>query len=164
MKPQTKAGMIYALTLAGILAWLAALGLAPYLSSRGNGLSALIYSVFAPTCHQIPSRCFHLWGYPLAVCGRCTGVYAGFLAGMLALPALKGLGRTRPPTVRSFIIWTIPLVADGLGNFFSLWFSGNRLRFATGFFWGTILPFYFLAGLNALFLGDRPAPSEVEAK
>jgi len=159
MKIPPKARLIYALTLVGILVWLAALGLAPYLRSRGVGANALIYSVFAPTCHQIPSRCFHLWGQPMAVCGRCTGVYAGFLAGMLTCLVLKRLGRTRPPGVLSLILWTAPMAADGLGNFFRLWVSTNGVRFATGFIWGTILPFYLLAGLNSLFLGSRAEQS-----
>lgn len=155
MRRRAKASLIYGLTLVGTLAWLGAIILAPYLRSRGVRLNSLIYAVFAPTCHQIPSRSFHLWGFPLAVCGRCMGIYAGFLAGALALPFIRGLGRTDPPRVWSFVLATAPMVVDALGNFFGLWFTGNVLRSATGFVWGVILPFYLLAGLNSLFLRRR---------
>jgi len=156
MKTKAKAGSIYSLTMAGAIVWLAAIILAPYLRSRGVRLNSLIYAAFAPTCHQIPSRSFHLWGFPLAVCGRCTGIYAGFLAGLLALPFIRGLGRTDLPRVWSFALATGPMVVDAFGNFFGLWSTCNALRFATGFIWGTILPFYLLAGLNSLFLRRDP--------
>ena len=159
MKNRTKAWRIYALTLTGILVWLTSLGLAPYFRSRGIRLNSLIYSAFAPTCHQIPSRSFHICGFPLAVCGRCTGIYVGFLAGMLAVPLLKAIGRTRPPTILPLIVWTFPLAADAAANFFGIWSSGIWLRFGVGFLWGTILPFYLLAGLNSLFLREGPEKS-----
>lgn len=151
MKPHHKAGLIYGLTVAGSAMWLASLALAPYLRSRGVRLNALIYAVFAPTCHQIPSRCFHLWGFPMAVCGRCTGIYAGFLAGLLAVPWLVGLARVRMPRPFVFIALTAPVGADALGNFFGLWSTGIWLRFATGAIWGAMLPFYLLAGLYGVF-------------
>jgi len=155
---KAKAGLVYVLTMVGSLVWLAAIILAPYLRSRGVRLNSLIYAVFAPTCHQIPSRSLHLWGFPLAVCGRCTGIYVGFLAGLLVLPFLGGLGKTSPPRVWSFVLATAPMGVDALGNFFGLWSTGNILRLATGCIWGVILPFYLLAGLNSLFLrGDSEA-------
>ncbi len=162
MKTRSKANLIYGLTLAGILSWLALLVLAPYLRSQGNRLNSLIYAAFAPTCHQIPSRCFHIFGYPMAVCGRCTGIYAGFLAGLLAFPLLlRGLGRATPPPSLFFILLTIPIGVDAAGNFFGLWSTGNGLRFATGLIWGSILPFYFVAGMNSLFLKRRsPRPKQ----
>jgi uncharacterized membrane protein len=156
MRTKAKAGVIYGLTLAGTLAWLGAIMLAPYLRSRGARLNSLIYAVFAPTCHQIPSRSFYLWGFPLAVCGRCTGIYAGFLAGALALPFVRGLGNTELPRVWSLALATGPMAIDALGNFLGFWATGNPLRFSTGFLWGLILPFYLLAGLNSLFLGHEP--------
>jgi len=158
MKIKAKAGFIYGLTMAGTLVWLGAIIMAPYLRSRGARLNTLIYAVFAPTCHQIPSRSFHLWGFPLAVCGRCTGIYVGFLAGLLVLPFLRGLGKTSLPRVWSFVLATGPLAADGLGNLLGLWSTGNVLRLAIGFIWGVILPFYLLAGLNSLFLRNDLEP------
>ncbi len=156
MKPTPKARLVYALTLLGVIVWLAAIILAPYLRSRGIRLGSLIYAAFAPTCHQIPSRCFHLWGFPLAVCGRCTGIYAGFLAGTLLLPAFRWIGRKTPPRPLFFILLSIPIGTDALANFLGLWATPIGLRLATGLAWGFILPFYLLAGLNSLFIKDAP--------
>ena len=164
MRIKAKARLIYGLTLAGTLVWLGAIVLAPYLRSRGVRLNSLIYAVFAPTCHQIPSRSFYLWGFPLAVCGRCTGIYAGFLAGVLALPFIRGLGQTSLPRVWSFALATAPMAVDALGNFFGLWSTGNLLRFTTGFLWGVILPFYLLAGLNSLFLQGDPGERDTTSQ
>jgi uncharacterized membrane protein len=44
-----------------------------------------IYLFFSAICHQLPSRSWHFHGEPLAVCIRCTAIYWGFLAGLLAL-------------------------------------------------------------------------------
>ncbi len=151
MRIGTRAAWVYGLTLAGILGWVSALILAPYLRSRGIAFNSLIYAAFAPTCHQIPSRCFHLFGFPLAVCGRCFGIYAGFLAGMLTLPFFSGLGRTSTPRPWVFLGFTLPIGLDVFGNFFGLWSTGIWLRFATGAFWGALLPYYFVAGMNSLF-------------
>lgn len=156
MKTNLRFKLIYGLTLLGSLAWLSLLVLAPYLRSHGNHLNSLIYAAFAPTCHQIPSRCFFIFGYPLAVCARCAGIYAGFLAGLLALPAFPGgLGRTTPPRSTFFLLLTIPIGMDAAANFFRIWSTGNLARFATGFLWGTILPFYFIAGINSFSLRRR---------
>ncbi len=160
MKPTSKARLIYALTLLGIIVWLAAIILAPYLRSRGIRLNALIYAVFAPTCHQIPSRCFHLWGFPLAVCGRCVGIYAGFLAGLIFLPAFRWIGRKTPPRSVFFILVSLPIGVDALANLLGLWATPIGLRFATGLVWGLILPFYFLAGLDSLFIKDPSDPAK----
>ena len=161
MRADAKAKLVYSLTLAGTLTWLAAIVLAPYLRRRGVRLNALIYGVFAPTCHQLPSRSFHLWGFPMAVCGRCTGIYLGFLAGMLAYPILRRLGREDTPRALTFVILSLPMAVDALGNFFNAWSTGNVLRLITGFIWGTILPFYFLAGLNGVFV-KNDGESETE--
>jgi hypothetical protein len=46
--------------------------------------AAIVHRIGAQVCHQRPDRSFHLHGRPLAVCGRCTGVYASGAVGLLA--------------------------------------------------------------------------------
>lgn len=36
-----------------------------------------IYSLFKRSCHQDALRCFWVWGYQMAICARCLGVYIG---------------------------------------------------------------------------------------
>jgi uncharacterized membrane protein len=147
--------LVYLATLAGILAWLGAIGLAPYLRSRGVPLGKFIYVCFSPVCHQIPARSFSAWGYPLAVCARCLGIYSGFFAGMVLYPFLRGFSTVRLPKTKVFLAVTAPIAVDTVGNFFRLWATSNVLRLATGFLWGTILPFFLMTGLTELALKDK---------
>jgi uncharacterized membrane protein len=150
MSPRT-VRTIWALTLAGAAVWMGLIFLAPWLAGRGmSGASRVVYLVFAPVCHQIPDRCFALGGHPLAVCGRCLGIYAGVLVGLLLYPIVRGFGRLALPRPLALILATLPLAVDGLAGVLGLWRSPIGFRFATGIIWGTILPFYFVTGLADL--------------
>jgi uncharacterized membrane protein len=138
---------VWLLTLAGIAVWLTAIFAAPWLLARGaSGPARFIYGVFAPVCHQIPDRCFALNGHPLAVCGRCLGIYAGFAAGLVLYPLLQGFRRLSLPRAALFAAMTLPMAADAVGGILGLWRSPIGLRFATGLVWGTLLPYYFVPG------------------
>jgi uncharacterized membrane protein len=141
---------VYLATLIGILAWLGAIVLAPYLRSRGVPLGRFIYFCFSPVCHQIPGRSFSVFGYPMAVCARCLGIYFGFLAGMGVYPLLRGFSKIQLPKMKIFLAVSLPIVADTAGNLLGLWATANVFRLATGILWGTILPFYFVTGLAEL--------------
>jgi len=141
---------VYLVTLIGTLAWLGAIVLAPYLRSRGIPPARFIYFCFSPVCHQIPGRSFSVFGYPMAVCARCLGIYFGFLAGMGLYPLLRGFSKIQLPKMKIFLAVSLPIVADTAGNLLGLWATANLLRLATGILWGTILPFYFVTGLAEL--------------
>jgi len=142
---------IWALTFCGAIVWMALIFLAPWLAARGAaGAARVFYAVFAPVCHQISDRCFMLNGQPLAVCGRCLGIYAGFLAGLVLYPFIRGFSRPTLPRARTFALVTLPLALDGLAGILGILKSPIGLRFATGVLWGAILPFYFVAGLADL--------------
>ncbi len=146
---------IYALILAGSIAWVGAIFLAPYLKSRDSPVGPLIYALFAPVCHQIPGRSFYLVGHPLAVCGRCLGIYLGFLFGTLLYPFGGRLSRVRLPKLSTFLVISAPIAADTAANFLRLWATSNGLRMAIGFLWGLLLPFYFIAGFVELAIQRR---------
>lgn len=139
---------VYFLTLGLSLIIVALILLAPYLLSKNQRIGYLVYAVFAPFCHQSPERCFFLWGYPLAVCGRCTGIYLGFLLGTLIYPLTGALARPVIPRVSYFLLCSLPISLDTLGNFFHFWPTPIWGRWATGLIWGIILPFYFIYGLS----------------
>lgn len=156
---------VWLLTVCGALAWLAGIFLAPWLAAHGaSGASRVVYSLYAPVCHQIPSRCFWLQGHALAVCGRCLGIYAGFAAGLFLYPLVRGFSRPTLPAALLFALLTLPLAVDGLAGFVRIWRSPIGVRFATGFVWGAILPFYFVAGLADLLRArkDRAAARALE--
>jgi len=144
-RPPRAASVFYALSLTGAAFLVAAVCLAPWLASRGSSLAAPLYRLFSHVCHQIPSRCFHIFGHPMAVCGRCLGVYLGILFGCVIYPLWRGMNNIRLPDRRVFLAFSLPLAADVLGNAFGFWDSGVWLRLASGFLWGALLPFYFLA-------------------
>jgi len=143
--------LIYVATAVGTFLWLGAIIAAPYFQSRGTDGAAFLYACFAPICHQNPARSLHLWGFPLAVCSRCLGIYLGFGAGLVLYPFLRGFQTVRLPALRSFIIASVPIVVDFAGNVLRFWSTPDIPRALTGFLWGLILPFYFLSGLAELF-------------
>ena len=142
-----KIRLVYLFTLVGTFIWTGAVFFAPYLRSQSSSLEMFLYSLFSALCHQIPGRSFFCFGYPLAVCARCLGIYSGFLAGLLFYPFLNGFSSLHLPSTRSFFLVTIPIGIDTLGNFFHVWATPNWPRFVLGFIWGIILPFYFIVGI-----------------
>ncbi len=55
---------------------------------HGHGeVAAAIYRAFGTLCHQLPERSYFIDGHKLAVCSRCTGLYAGFVFNVAALSA-----------------------------------------------------------------------------
>ncbi len=159
MSSRRKILALYGLTLAGSALWLLAAILAPFFASRAPRLAAGLYACFSPFCHQIPARSFALFGHPLAVCARCTGIYAGISAGLLAYPKIRGFAALRLPSTRIFLLLSAPIALDAAGYWLGLWSSGNILRFLTGFTWGVILPYYFMAGVGEWLL-SRNADGE----
>lgn len=150
MKIKSKILLVYFLSLIGILIWIGVILLAPYLRSESTPLNVFCYALFSPVCHQMPSRSFFLFGYSLAVCARCLGIYIGFLAGTAFYPLLKGFSSLSLPKNRTFLLLSFPIILDTIGNFFHIWSTSNEIRFFIGFFWGIILPFYFIFGIADL--------------
>jgi uncharacterized membrane protein len=157
MQPRRANVLAYWLTLAGILLWLGAVVAPPLLQREAPRWSALFYSAFSPVCHQRPERSFLLRGFPMAVCGRCFGIYAGILLGTLVFPLRRRKAESGLPTLRTLAAFTLPIGLDTLGNFLGLWSTGNVVRLATGLVWGVILPFAFIPAVGeALGRGRRP--------
>lgn len=155
MKKKNKILLIYFLTLVGVIFWLGLIILVPYLKSQSINLNVFVNAIFSPICHQTPSRSFFLFGYPLAVCGRCFGIYVGFFIGVLLYPFVNGFSVESLPKARMFILVSAPIVFDTVGNFFHLWMTPIIPRFIIGLIWGLLLPFYFITGITDFFLNLR---------
>ncbi len=80
------------------LAWAPAAAAAPPGSLRFHA-ATLIYLAGGGVCHQQASRSFHRGGTQVPVCARCTGLYAGALAGL----AWAATRRRRRPTTTARI-------------------------------------------------------------
>jgi uncharacterized membrane protein len=66
----------YAALLAGATVWCIGIVAAPLFGW------SWIYTFFSHICHQDPARSWHVFGEPLAVCIRCSSIYAGFAASL----------------------------------------------------------------------------------
>src|SRR5687768_9603926 len=75
-------------------------------------ISGTLYQAFSYVCHQQSERSFFIAGEPLAVCARCTGLYAGFALTTLLYPLFISLRRTYPPERKWLFIGAAPLAID----------------------------------------------------
>jgi uncharacterized membrane protein len=113
-----------------------------------------VYFFFSGVCHQMPDRSFHLWGKPLAVCSRCSGAYAGFLAGSLAFPLIRNGRRVGFPSPWIFGAALLPALVDfGLAHF-GIFDSGGFIRASTGLIPGAAASFYILPGIFEIISGQ----------
>ena len=111
-----------------------------------NGASMRWRLLFRLLCHGIPERCLELFGVPMPVCARCTGIYAGLLAGIALFWAIPLL---RERVMRSVaFIAAMPLVLDGLTQLAGLRESTNPLRIATGLIAGLAFGLWILSAVE----------------
>ena len=68
--------------------------------------------LFRLMCHGRVERCLELFGAPMPICARCTGIYVGLLAGLFAFPFMRWL-RERTMRAVAFIA-IVPLGVDGV--------------------------------------------------
>lgn len=144
------ARMVYVITLLAVLVWLALIVAAPLLAYEQHYFSSLvIYRSFSVVCHQMPERSFELLGYPLAVCARCTGIYAGFLPGLFVYPLARRLDDETMPDRRWLLLAAAPMLIDFAGNAVGLFTNSFASRAVTGLIAGAATAFYILPGLVA---------------
>ena len=148
MTDRKKIVIVYLATLLATSLWISAIFLAPLLRKAESVWGSFLYTAFSPVCHQIPERCFFLWGFPLAVCSRCTGIYTGILIGLILFAVTNRFSSISVPQTGLFILLSIPLFIDTAGNLLHLWKTSAWMRFAIGSVWGVILPFFFVPGLS----------------
>jgi len=104
----------------GVLLWNAALAAAPYALSQHPGRGALVgatavYVAGSFICHQRAARSFHPWGMKFPVCGRCAGLYAGAVFGLLGVVGCVRLRATRGRLVVAALPTAAALVLEVSG-------------------------------------------------
>ena len=126
----------YWLLFAVVTLWQLLILLPPFVGSHHAGLSTLLYHPFSALCHQISDRSLHLYGFPLAVCARCSGLYFGFWLGLLIIPSLKVLSARLVRSPRLMLLFAVPMGVDLLiGNTaFSRFFTGALSTFVVPLF------------------------------
>ena len=145
---------------AAMVAFLGALVVAaPLAAASGYGdLAQVVYRAFAVLCHQLPERSYFIDGHKLAVCSRCTGLYAGFAFTLLLYPLIRSLRTTTTPPRSWLLLAAVPLGIDFSLTFFGIWENTHTSRLLTGALLGSVAVFYVVPGLVDLSLrGMRAA-------
>jgi uncharacterized membrane protein len=142
------ARITYAVILSGTVAWCVLIVLAPAASSTAGfaAFGGILYAFFSPLCHQLEARSFHLFGGPLAVCGRCSAIYFGFLSGTIAYPFARDLLRGARPGRMFLLVAVAPMLLDVVLEVAGIHVSSNAMRAVTGAWFGTLLPFLVIPG------------------
>ena|SRR5689334_5756690 len=126
---------------------------APLAAARGhNDVAFTIYRAFGPFCHQLPERSYFIEGHKLAVCARCTGIYAGFAFTLLFYPLVRSLRDTATPPRTFLILAALPLAIDFSLTFFGIWENTHTSRLLTGALLGSVAVFYVVPGIIDLSL------------
>jgi uncharacterized membrane protein len=145
---EKRAFRVWAVATGVVFLWVAAIVLAPVLESFGvKSVSQPVYRFFSYICHQIDSRSFHFHDHQFAVCARCFGFYAGFLAGFFFYPLSRQLS-----TIDSFPrVWLfaamIPMGIDVSLTFFGIWENTHLSRTVTGLILGIACAFFIVPAL-----------------
>ena len=148
---------------AGTVAGLVALVVvAPLAAASGRGeLAQVIYRAFGIICHQLPERSYFIDGHKLAVCSRCTGLYAGFAFTLLLYPLVRSLRTATTPPRSWLLLAAVPLGIDFSLTFFGIWQNTHTSRLLTGAFLGGAVVFYVMPGIIDLSLRyARTPPAE----
>ncbi len=126
--------------------WLAAasggwLGLIVSAPAVSPPLSLLAYAIGGAVCHQIAERSFHIGDAQLAVCARCTGIYAGAVASFVWQAVFAGqearhANQTDSDPVWSARLWLVcgalPTVLTVVLEQSELWHASNAARAMAG--------------------------------
>lgn len=108
-------------------------------------------------CHQAPERTIQIGGRLLPLCSRCTGIYAGFLLGILYQ---LFFWRTNLKTIPSFKISFLclallgALIIDSIGSYLKLWSLSNETRLILGLLGGSSISLFLFPVFNYSFFSD----------
>jgi uncharacterized membrane protein len=114
---------------------------------RHHDLAHSLFLGFSPVCHQLPERSFYLFGHPLAVCARCTGLYCGFAFGAITFPLIRSITSTSIPGRGLLIASAAPTAIDFLLGYFGIWENTHVSRFLTAGLLGLVSVFYVIPGI-----------------
>ena len=76
-------------------------------------------------CHRLPERSFHYHGKPLPVCARCTGIWLGYILGVVVLFFVN-------TSIWIALLLLVPAGIDVATQYVGWRMSNNYLRLVTG--------------------------------
>lgn len=150
----TNRPLVFWLISAATVSFLVALiFVAPVAAANGHPAWAeVIYHAFGVLCHQRPDRSYFIEGHKLAVCSRCTGLYAGFAVTLLLYPLIRSLRNNTNPRRIFLFLAALPLAIDFSLTFFGIWDNTHTSRVLTGALLGSVAVFYVMPGIVDLSL------------
>jgi uncharacterized membrane protein len=160
----TLARKTYAVMITGALLWCLLLVAAPAAAALDWHTTAnALYAFFDRICHQMEGRSLHLAGEPLAVCARCTGIYAAFTLGLLLVPLVRRLDDTTLPQRWILFLGLAPMALDAVTSILDFHEATTLTRLITGSIAGLILAQFIVpaavGGIAELFGATAPSPS-----
>ena len=84
---------------------------------------------------------------PFAVCARCTGIYTGFLIGLLLFPMIIFVKKDFHLSRKFFLIMIIPLIIDVLISLTGFWQNTFLSRYITGLILGSVTALLVVPGI-----------------
>jgi len=123
--------------------------LAPALTATGNGWGGALRVLYAPVCHQQPARSLSVGGNPQAVCARCSGLYLGGVAGLVA-GALLFAGTGRTPRRRWLVVALLPTALDTLAPWLGMGQLSNGPRLISALPAGVLLGMFLAVAVADL--------------
>jgi len=125
--------------------WCIGIFAAPLLKHAGWTQGAdMLYSFFSHVCHQDDARSFHIEGEKIGVCIRCSGIYLGFLSGLIAMPLLRILNRKNFPAIGFFLVAVIPLTIDVVLSVAGIHTGTPLTRLITGVLFGISMAWFVI--------------------
>lgn len=151
--PTRRPLVFWAISAAIVASFVTLIVIAPLAAASGHGgIAAAIYRGFGTICHQLPERSYFIEGHKLAVCSRCTGIYAGFVFTLLIYPLVRSLRLTSTPDRKWLLLAALPLAIDFSLTFFGIWQNTHTSRLVTGLLLGGAAVFYVMPGIMDLSL------------
>lgn len=128
--------------------------LPPFVS---ESVRAALYAAFSPVCHGLDARSFHLHGEALAVCHRCTGIFAGLFGGTLLWPFARRF-ETRLTQHAGFVLGLslLPAAVDWSLGVTGLWANTPATRSLTGALFGSVAGVYLARGFARMGPSTNP--------
>jgi len=150
----TRRPLVFWLVSAAVVTFLVSLiVIAPLAAASGHSeVAEGIYRGFGVFCHQRPDRSYFIDGHKLAVCSRCTGLYAGFAFTLLIYPLVRSLRSAAIPPRKFLFLAVLPLLIDFSLTFFGIWENTHTSRLLTGALLGSVTVLYVMPGIADLSL------------
>lgn len=101
-----------------------------------------IFAMFAPICHQLDDRSFHVAGHRFACCERCFAIYSGLL--ILGLGYALVRRRVEAASLPCASLLSLPIVADVFSQPAFHRESTWWLRTVTGLLFAAAMSWYLL--------------------